>query len=201
VVITALTPQQRRPQRTSVFINGDFAFGLENTDLAKHKLYEGQVLTKEQYNHILRHVVCARARDTALRFLGSKPRSQWEVAQRITADGYPEAVVRYVLKLMIKYRYIDDAEYARSYAASRLRLGFGRFRIKQELKRKGITEALINDTLTDNETGEAEGIREWLRRKRIDAANLDTDKRKRCMDALKRRGYTYYDIKKAMDDE
>jgi regulatory protein len=201
MTVTALTPQAKRPHRTSVFVDGAFAFGMDNADLVKYDFCVGMSLTHEQLRHLHTQVLCQKARDTAIRYLSSRPRTVRETAARLTDDGYPPAVVNYALKLMVKYKYLNDKAYAREYAASRLRQGYGSFRIKQELAQKGIKEAYAQAALAQQTADPAEAIRQWLSRKRIDADTLsDPKRRKRCTDALVRRGFSYQDINNALQE-
>jgi regulatory protein len=201
MTITALTPQKRRPHRTSVFLDEKFAFGMDNADLVKYNLAVGMEITKEQLNGLLKQVLCIRARDAALRFVASRPRSSHEVVKRLEADGYPPAIINYVIKRMVQYRYINDGEFSAAYAASRLRQGYGRFRVRQELRRKGIEDACIEAALVQPEGDDIKNITEWLIRKRIDPSSLnEPKKRKRCIDALMRRGFSYHAVKEALDN-
>jgi regulatory protein len=197
LTITALTPQKRRQSRTSVFIDGNFFFGMDNADLNTFKLSEGMEISKEQLNFLLKKVVCVRARDTALRYISARPRSRYETERKLLSDGYPEAVINYVLRLMLQYRYIDDAQYAKDYTASRFRQGYGAFRVKMELKRKGIDENHIEAALSV-ENDEIHQIKEWIRRKKFNPVETDPKKRKRFIDAMMRRGFSYGTVREAL---
>jgi regulatory protein len=201
MIITALTPQKRRQGRTSVYVDGEFVFGMDNADLVKYKLAEGMEISKEQLNKLLKQVVVIKARDTALRYLSTKPRSRCEVARRLEEDGYPQAVVNHVLLLMVKYRYINDAQYARDFMESRTKQGYGPYRVKQELKQKGINEEYIDRAALFTAGDDKKYIREWFVKKRIEEpAALDPRERKRCVNALMRRGFNYGVIKQVMDN-
>ncbi len=138
MTITSITPQKRRAGRVSIFIDGAFAFGMENTDAERAGLREGMTLSRAQNDELLNKLIFARARDTALRYLSYKPRTLRETMKRLKEDEYPDAVIKRVLVLMVKYRYINDRQYARDYIEERARAHYGAFRIKRELTLRGV---------------------------------------------------------------
>ena len=90
-----------------------------------------------------------RARNTAYRYLTLRPRSTHEVEQKLRDREFPPAIVTSVIDHLLKLGYLDDRAFAAQWAASRVRTrGFGRRRIEQELRRKGLDRGLIGETLS-----------------------------------------------------
>lgn len=201
MIITAITPQKRRTYRCSVFVDGAFAFGMHNEELARLGITEGAEITRERLNALLAHVVFANARDTALRYLSSRPRSYRDTVKRLEEEAYPESVIARVMALMVKYNYVDDEQFARMYAESRLRTGrYGPRRVRQELRQKGVGADETEQALSHAEScyNETDAAREWLRRMRYDWDETDYARKKKCTDALLRRGFSYAAVKEAM---
>ncbi len=89
-----------------------------------------------------------RARNAAYRYLSYRPRSCVEVEEKLREKEFPEAVVSAVLAGLERLGYVNDREFSRQWAAARLRFrGFGRRRIEQELRIKGISRDIIVETL------------------------------------------------------
>ncbi len=155
--------------------------------LQKHTS-EGMALTQERLDALLDEVVFTRARDTALRFLSYRPRTLKEVYKRLREDGHPAAVIKRVLVLMVKFRYINDRQYAVNYIESRSRAYYGAYRIKQELKLKGVGADNIAYAFERAEPDDVARIIEYAGRSRgpIKA------------DALRRRGFSGAHIKEAL---
>ncbi len=172
----------------SVFIDGNFAFGMEITDAKRCGLSEGMALTDEQLNKLLSEVVFTRARETALRYLSYRPRTLREVYKRLKEDEYPAAVIKRVLLLMIKLRYINDKQYALDYIESRTRAHYGAYRIKQELKLRGVSDDNIRYAFEQSELDETASIISFIERGRK-PVNAD---------ALRRRGFSGKNIKEAL---
>ena len=89
-----------------------------------------------------------RAKNTAYRFLTIRPRSRYEVEQKLRDREFPPDIITTVIDHLLRLGYLDDQKFAVQWAASRVRTrGFGRRRIEQELRTRGIVRELIDETL------------------------------------------------------
>ncbi len=189
--ITAISPQKRKVNRVSVFIDGSFAFGMEQADAERCGLTEGAALTSEQLDTLLNEVLFTRARDTALRYLSYRQRTLRETYNRLREEDYPRGVIKRVLVLMVKLRYINDRQFAMDYIDSRARSHYGMYRIKRELALKGIKEEIINHAVSRAEFDGTGIILDFIRKSR------GFDIEKSGADKLRRRGFSESDIRKA----
>jgi regulatory protein len=202
MIITAILPQKKRPNRSSVYIDSVFSFGIGNEDLTGLKLTEGATITQEELKNIINHTVFIKARDTALRYLSARPRSFYEMEKRLNEDEYPPEIIARVMKILIRYNYINDRKFSAEYAASRLRIGaYGPYRIRQELKNKGIADEIIEQAVKAPDYDEVTAIKNWLKRKCYDPLTADKNQKRRFTDALIRCGFTFSAIKDAMKEE
>ncbi len=95
-----------------------------------------------------------RALQVAYRFVGFRPRSVGEVRRRLSKDFAADLVDR-VVSTFIRYGYLDDAEFARQWRASRERRNpHGFALLRRELRDKGVAGALIDATLDDVDDAE-----------------------------------------------
>ena len=91
-----------------------------------------------------------RAKNTAYRLLTYRPRSRAEIEKKLRDKEFDETIVRQVITGLMRFGYIDDNKFAREWAASRVRSrGYGRRRIEQELRRKGIARETIREALAE----------------------------------------------------
>lgn len=89
-----------------------------------------------------------RAKNAAYRYLTYRPRSRAEVERKLSEKGFSEPVVDAVIVDLDRLGYVNDREFAVQWARSRTRLrGFGRRRIDQELRDRGISRETIRETL------------------------------------------------------
>jgi regulatory protein len=88
------------------------------------------------------------ARAVGLRLLNAQPRTRHELRLKMAQRDVPLVAIERALDEFEKYRYLDDAAFARAWVESRVRSkGFARGRLSQELRRKGLDQELIEDAL------------------------------------------------------
>lgn len=134
-----------------------------------------------------------RARNSAYRYLTIRPRSRAEVEQKLRDRGFPPEVVSSVIDHLLRLGYLNDEQFSRQWAASRVRSrGFGRRRVEQELRQKGISRDIIRDTMTGlfEEAPELDVARREADRKLRTLARLEPEVRKRRLAGfLERKGF------------
>jgi regulatory protein len=92
--------------------------------------------------------ILTRARNTAYRLLTYRARSRKELEEKLRDREFGDAVIEVVVANLIRLGYVNDLEFARQWAAGRIRLrGLGRRRIEQELRNKGISRDVVQETL------------------------------------------------------
>lgn len=135
-----------------------------------------------------------RARNTAYRYLTIRPRSRHEVEQKLKDREFPPAIVTSVIDHLMNLGYLDDHAFAAQWAASRVRSrGFGRRRIEQELRNKGIDRELITETMGGlfEDTAELEVARGEAAKKLRTLGRFEPEVRKRRLAGyLERKGFS-----------
>ena len=143
-----------------------------------------------------------RAKDTAYRFLSYRPRSRAEIETRLRDKEFEEAIVAAVLVDLARLGYVNDEQFARAWARGRIRLrGFGRRRIDQELKAKGVAAEIIREALADvfGETSETETALQVAEKKLRTMQHLEPEARKRRLAGLlERKGYAFDVIREVL---
>lgn len=96
----------------------------------------------------------ALARQRALRRLACRDHSEAELRQALTRYGFPAPVVEETLARLRAEKYLDDQGFAARFAHSRVaHHGLGRNRVRQALRARGVSRAII-------EKGVAEALRD-----------------------------------------
>jgi regulatory protein len=91
-----------------------------------------------------------KARNTAYRCLTYRPRSRAEIIQKLSDRKFNKEIIAAVLADLSRLGYVNDRQFAGQLARSRIRLqGFGRRRIEQELKNKGIDREIIREVFAE----------------------------------------------------
>ena len=85
----------------------------------------------------------------AVKLLSSKPRSVRELRERLLEKSWTnEEIVDGVLEKLKEYKYLDDAQYAKDLAVSKLRQKpQGKRRLKQTLSQKQLDKEIVDDAL------------------------------------------------------
>lgn len=148
-VITAIEPQERRGgRRSNVFVDGRYAFSVQ-TDVAV-TLRVGQPISAAKTAELLSSDELARCYDSALRFLGPRPRSEREVRQRLARHGYPTELVDPVIEKLRGLKLVDDSTFAEYWVEQRqTHRPRGARLLKMELRQKGLDSEVTGQALSD----------------------------------------------------
>ena len=196
--ITSITQQKKRENRYNIFIDGQFAFGIDGVDLLYYKLKEGMELSEERYSEILEQLVFVKAREKALKYLDYKQRTEKEVRKKL-ADEYSPEIIDRVLEMLKNYKIVDDDNYARLYIKDCLNLkGWGKRRILAELALKGIDRDKAEMLLENTGDIMLEKAKKLID-KRVKGKITDMAEYKKHFDFLLRRGFDHETAKTVLD--
>jgi regulatory protein len=188
--ITALKAQIKNHNRISVYLDGEYAFGLARIVAAWLRI--GQHLSEEEINRLKQQDTQEVAYQKALRFLGYRPRSEAEIQRKLGEQGYDETVVTGTIQRLKENGFLGDAQFARDWVENRTTF---RPRSKRmlaiELRQKGVEEEVIERALAG--TGDEDNLAYQTAIKyarRLAGADWETF-RKRLGAYLMRRGFSY----------
>ena len=102
-----------------------------------------------------------------MRLCARAEKSQEDARRLMRGWGLAERDAEGVLAKLVRDRFIDDARYAGAFVREKLRLsGWGEYKIRAALQRKGIDRALIDAALAEaDRSGMDERLRRQLERK------------------------------------
>jgi regulatory protein len=96
--------------------------------------------------------------EAAAQLLAVRSRSVAETRSRLRHLGYPEPLIEEVLTRLLAMGYLDDVAFGRAWVESRDRSRpRGETALRQELRRKGLDEAVVREVLADRAAGVSEG--------------------------------------------
>ena len=199
MTVTKIEQQKKDKSRYSVYVDGEFAFGLIMEDILYFRLKEGEEIPREKYEYIMDTTVYIKAQDTAVRYLGYKMRTRREVENKLREAQYPDGLIERVIDFLIKYDDINDELYCKKYIKETLKLRpKGIFLIKQELKARGVKEEIIDEALNEAEIDEEALAQGLLVKKYEDFAAMDKKELAKVYAFLQRKGFSYGVIKAAV---
>jgi regulatory protein len=161
--ITSITRQKGDKARASVFIEGEFAFGIEEQTIEEFRLRKGDHIDNELYGKLLDYDLWIGAKRIALRYVNHRSRSEKEIRTRLAREELPEEIVARVIEFLKGYNMVDDVQYAKSFVNDKLlRKQVASRDIEHELKHRGIAPEIIAETLktlNDAESDESRAMK------------------------------------------
>ncbi|MEW6093939.1 MAG: RecX family transcriptional regulator [Chloroflexota bacterium] len=188
--ITAIEPQKKNPRRVNVYLDGEFAFGLEHITAAWLRV--GQELGDEKMAALQAEDARETTYQKALHFLSYRPRSSQEVRQNLSKRGCDETLVEETVCRLQRAGLVNDQEFARLWVENRSTFRpRSKSALRMELRRKGLSDEIIQSVLDESVDDEAlafESARKQARR----YAGLEWPEFRQKLGAfLARRGFSY----------
>ncbi|MCK4617302.1 regulatory protein RecX [Candidatus Aerophobetes bacterium] len=151
--ITAISSQRRNPDRYSIFIDGEFVLGIDKKTIEDMDLRVGKLVDEKDLKKITSQEELNKAQAYALMLLGYRERSLREIEMRMRQKGYEEKLVEKVVKYLKDRNLINDKRFTQLWAESRIKKGYGKWRIQSELEQKGVNREITDEILKDLYSG------------------------------------------------
>lgn len=152
--------------KVMVFLDGVYRFFLYEKEVRRLQLETGDEITDQLLEEIEQLILLPRAKNKALALLQYKSRTMYELRQKLKEQGYPENIVSDVMEFLLRYGFLDDYAYVRSY----IDLYGGRksrLQLQMELSRKGISKEIFQALWEEQESDFEEEALKGLIEKRI----------------------------------
>lgn len=189
-VITAIKAQKKNHDRVSIFLDGEYGFGLSRIVAAW--LHIGQSLDEKKIESLLSSDASEVAYSKALRLLDRKPRTAKEISSKLVEGGFTADQSEMVLQRLQDSGLIADEKYARQWVENRNQMHpRSRKLIAIELKQKGIANEVIDQVLEDSSSDEELAMQAAVRYARRIQSEDRLEFRKRLSAFLARRGFNY----------
>lgn len=203
--ITAVEIQQKNKNRVSIFLDNDFAFGLDATIVAQHGLKKGDCLTKAQITHILLREERKRIKDRAYRYLAARAHSEKELTTKLVQKGFDKKLIDEVIAELKELNFVDDLAFAVSYARNRIiKKPIGEKLLRRELWQRGINEELVEKAVQEAYSAKTQTdlAKELVKGREARYANLeDWRTKKKLGDFLLRRGFDWDLVREVLQGE
>lgn len=200
--VTGIRAQARDSQRVNLMIDDEFALGISLDTLAHEGIFVGQYLDAERIQQLMAADAYDRAKQTAIRLLELRPRSQREINDRLRQRGFSNDTIQQVITRLGEAGLLNDAAFAQYLVEQRRNSGQrGSIAIQHDLRRHGIHQHIISahmhaDGLVDEDMAQALAHARKLL-PRVRGADRATFLR-RVGGALQRRGFPLAAVKQAL---
>lgn len=185
--ITKLTPGVRDSNRVNVFLDGNFAFSLDITQVVDLDVKVKQKIDPERLKLLQDASEFSKLYQRTLEWVLTRPHSVRETQdylkrrklkriqlnrQRAREEKRPlpelrDDIMTQVVERLIEKGYVNDQKFANFYVENRyVRRGISQKRLRMELRRKGVKEEEAKIALENMERPEEEEILKVIKKKR-----------------------------------
>jgi regulatory protein len=189
--VTALKVQVRNPNRVNVFLDGEFAFGLERITAAWLRV--GQVLSDEKITELKQQDEQEVVYLKALHLLEFRPRSEEEIRRKLDKKEIPAEVINQVIERLRRNNLVNDEQFAQAWVENRSAFRpRSRRALQYEMRQKGLSGTAIEQALNNLEVDEEELAYQAAIKQSRKLNQLDKlDFRRKMFSFLARRGFSY----------
>lgn len=196
--VTDVKVNVKRPDRRSIYIDGEYAFSISEGIFYDHGIKVGDILTGEKIARLLSADKRQKIKDTAFNLLSYRPRSVGQLKDRLRQKGWETEDIEPVLQELEEKGFVNDREFAKMLARDRTNRKFqGPRAVRNELKRAAVSEDLIEEVMetTYRETSPVVLIGRLLEKRGVDSeAPVSRKEKQRLINLLKRKGYGWDDM-------
>jgi regulatory protein len=188
--VTAISVGKGRKKRVKVFLDDRTAFSLETEVVIEEGLQAGRELSASQIEALARSDRFHRCLNAAIHYLGYRPRSEFEVRERLRRRGFDDSIELVIAKLKER-GLVNDMDFARFWKENRDSFSpRSQWLTRLELRQKGIADDIINqvvDAIDNDDSAYRAALGKARSLPRSDCQSF----RHRLEEYLKRRGFSY----------
>ena len=196
MIIQELKPSKHIAGRWLVMLEDGSILRVGENEILQFSLYQGRTLTEEEGERLLD---CARRsglKEKALELLTRKPMSRKELEHKLSQWEAGESEQAEICDRLEELGILDDGRYARQVVCHYAAKGYGTRKLRDELYRRGVPRVFWEEALEQAE--DCGGVLDAFLEKKLKGSH-DPKDLKRASDALARRGYSWSEIREALN--
>lgn len=189
--------KQASPERFTLIFDDGTELKTTLGLITERFIHSGMDFDEDAYNELVSACTLALSKARALRIINARPMSREELRKRLVEKGETPENAEECAEWLCQMGLINDTEYAGSVVRHYAAKGYGAARIKQELRRHGVSRELWDEAMSQMPEQD-EYLARFLRSRLTDPGNRAQVKK--VSDALFRRGYSWDQIKHALNE-
>ena len=194
MVITAITPSDENGRR-EIFVDGASYVCMPADLVMALDIHVGDTLDDARLEEITAKAESISALQKAYTYLSYNALSRKTLRDKLCRAGFSENAVEIALDRLEELELIDDDKYGRRILhVMRKNKHWGRRKIVFEMKKRGLSDALISDLINDG-YDETENARLFFQNKYADRDLKDASERRRVIAGMSRYGFDYDSIR------
>lgn len=195
-----LTVKEGKAKKIHIYIDEEYRATVDSDYWYSEKFRNYKEINEEELTELLNAVSFRRAYNKGLDFLSRRPYGTKELIKKLCEKGHEKEYAEKACERLLELGLLNDEEYARILANDLLeRKNYSIKRIKQELTFRGISRDITENTVLLLDNDPVSRIIILIKKKYINKIN-DEKGRKRTVESLMRLGYSYSDIKTALNN-
>ena len=195
VIVTEL--RETLPGRFVIGFSDGSELKLTLDTVADLSLYKGRELSEKEFSALRSAAELSKCKERALRIIGARPLSKKELFDKLVEKGETLDNAEECVEWLCRLHYLDDAKYAGMVVRHCVAKGYGTQKIRSELFRHGVPKTLWDEAL--EEMPETDDKVYELLCRRLRSVEPDRAELKKATDALFRRGFSWDEIKAAVN--
>lgn len=194
--MTVAEIRQTSPGRFTVSLDGGETVKTTLNVVMDMRLNTGRALDEAELEELRLASRRALAREKAIELLSMRQMSGAELKRKLLDKGEDEETADYCVSWLTERSLLDDNSYAAAVARHYVAKGYGASRVRAELSRRGIPRELWDEAIGSMPENE-DKIDRFISSRLKDPD--DKDELRRVSQALFRRGYSWDEIKNALE--
>lgn len=196
MIIQDLKPSKHIAGRWLVMLEDGTVLRVGENEVLQFSLYRGRELTGEEGERLLSSARSSGLKEKALDLLTRKPMSRKELELKLEQWEASQSEQSQICERLEELGFLDDGRYARQVVSHYAAKGYGTRKLRDELYRRGVPREFWDEALEQCEDC-SELLDAFLEKKL--KGSRDPKEMKRASDALARRGYSWSEIREALN--
>lgn len=193
--------EKAKGERYTIYIDDEYWYILDLEIILQNELKNGLEVDEDFLEDLKCQAERRKARERAYYLLGYRDHSKKELYEKLLKSARPE-IAEEIIRMVEEQGYLNDAEYAKKLARYYLQTKkWGSRKAYFEMMRKGIEKETALSAISDCDVDSVSQIRAVIDKKYADRLDSGEYKEKqKVIAALLRLGFSYSDIKTAIDE-
>ena len=194
-----LSVKEGKANKIHIYVDEEYRATVDGDYWYSEKYRNYKEINEEELTELLDAVSFRRAYNKGLDLLSRRPHGTKELIKKLCEKGHEKTSAEKACDRLLELGLLNDEEFARILSTELYeRKGYGIKRIKQELIFRGIDREIAENAIETLDIDTQNRIILVIKKKYLN--KIDDEKgRKRAIDGLMRLGYSYSDIKNALN--
>ena len=191
--------QRGRGNKIHLLLDDEYKITTDVEFWALNYIKDGSEITEEEWDELVDKIDYRKAFNKCADLLSRRDHSVKELRDKLlrTVD---EACADKAIDKYIEMGYLDDEKFAKALAEHLYTVkNYSDSHVKQELFKRGISRDIVNEIVYSSENDPVQSVITIINKKYLNKLNIEGG-REKVIAAMMRKGFSYSDIKSALDE-